>query len=740
MPATNKEPELQINRREFLQLTAGSSIAATIFRRPIPEILSADHPTPSREWNTGKEEFLVSTCGFCLNSCSLLCRLVDGKLVRLEGNPLSPINRHSLCSAGVAAVQHIYHPDRILYPMKRTGVKGTTEFTRITWDDAIQSINEHVQSASAEPKIRWVDDGTSGPLTQNYLLHLLEKIGKVEWVESTPTPMRMLLQEVQKVDHIEYDIENAQTILSFGYPLLEGGRYPICTMRIFGRRISQNPFHLIQVESRYSITAAKAQDWIPLLPTKEGALALAVAYSLVREEWYDASFVSQYSSDFSEFRQWLLRTLTLEELSEACGVSTEIVLSIARKIAQNPPSVAIFDEEIFYREKGFLDAWAIYLINALLGNIGKPGGTLVPFPHPFATPPPSIPLSALQFVPTPPIVIIGEKDLSFSPEFSSFFSWLEKAPFVVQCTSLLNDTSVYADLILPVASFLECYRETYLTPFGKQIITVSSPVISPQEESLPLYEIVWKIASASQSLQAIDDFPTHLNFQLRQLYSLGRGIPFGTEEEILSIRSMQERGWWYPEEPDEDVYAEQIWKRGGWLDPLPPYHQMRWHLRQPFSFFPPSVQNVLFSDTGKDHFLKKNEKAGTYLLLHAPLALRPAHNHLPWLLEHPSPDVEFSWFPWAEISPEDAEMLEIKDGEMVELEFARGTVALRIIVSPRIPKGTISVPQGFGQKQKGRYSAKKGTNLYSHLNQAYDVVTGLPAIGSTKVTLRKRRK
>ncbi|MHA2611909.1 MAG: molybdopterin-containing oxidoreductase family protein [bacterium JZ-2024 1] len=737
MPATDKEKGMELSRREFLQLSIGTGIAIGVFRRPIQEVLSADHPLPLKQWNVGQEEFFISQCSFCKNSCGFLCRTVDGNVVRLEGNPQSPVNRGSLCPAGIAAVQHLYHPDRLLQPWKRTGARGDLQFSRTTWDDVLALLHNALNPTTHTPKIAWVDDGSSGPLLKSYLYSLLKKLGEVHWLEAQPDPMRMVLKHIQGVEDVEYDLQNARTILSFGYPLLEGGKYPISFMRIFGKRIDTNPFLLIQVEPRFSLTASRAQVWIPVAPNQEANFALALAHVIINEEWYNKEFLQNFSSDFEEFRKLLVQTWTLEELAEACSVPVEKIFSVARTLALQQPSVVIPGDHLFYQKKGFFTVWATYLLNALLGNIGKPGGILRPLPHPLA---PVLPHPEEPSRVSPDVVFIGEYDSFFAQNNPELLTWVKNAPLVVQITPLLNDTSSFADLVLPLCTFGESYQENYLTPFGEQIIAVVPPFREPQGESLPIYEILRKILASVNAETENEDFGTYLDRQLRRLFTLGRGTPFSSDEDILSIRSMQERGWWFPVEPDEDAYVEKIWKNGGWIDPLPPYYQMQWNLPQPFLFLPEAIRKILFTEQQKQFSQTPPDREGILVLFAPPLALRETHNHLPWLLEHPSPEVEFSWFPWVEIPVEDARKAGLKEGEEVEIDFGVEKITLRAKISPRIPGGTIFLPLGFGQKEKGRYARGKGRNFAALFQNDPDPITGVPSWCETRILWRKKRK
>lgn len=117
---------MRISRRMFLKFTGGTAAAAAaadLMLRNLGDFLEAAEEEERR--SPGVETWVTSTCGQCPGGCGILVRVVDGKAVKIEGNPLHPINRGGLCPRGYSGLQVLYNPDRIRGPLKKTGERGS---------------------------------------------------------------------------------------------------------------------------------------------------------------------------------------------------------------------------------------------------------------------------------------------------------------------------------------------------------------------------------------------------------------------------------------------------------------------------------------------------------------------------------------------------------------------------------------------------------------------------------------
>ena len=127
-----------VSRRDFLKSVAatavlagvGSGLTAGTFREA-----SAEEVEP-------QEKKVYTSCQACICSCAIIATVRDGRVVRIEGNPESPISRGGVCPKGLSAIQALYNPCRNKYPMRRVGERGTNSFERITWDEAIEEISD----------------------------------------------------------------------------------------------------------------------------------------------------------------------------------------------------------------------------------------------------------------------------------------------------------------------------------------------------------------------------------------------------------------------------------------------------------------------------------------------------------------------------------------------------------------------------------------------------------------------
>src|SRR6202522_3570530 len=150
-----------MERRDFIKISALSGVVATLeaCRAPDKQLIRF---VPEEELIPGIATWKPSVCTLCSAGCGLLVRVMQGEaeVVRhgqqglikmglakkLEGNPQHPVNHGKLCARGQAGLQALYHPDRITYPIKRTGTRGSGEFQQITWEDALKELASHLST------------------------------------------------------------------------------------------------------------------------------------------------------------------------------------------------------------------------------------------------------------------------------------------------------------------------------------------------------------------------------------------------------------------------------------------------------------------------------------------------------------------------------------------------------------------------------------------------------------------
>ncbi|NIM51882.1 MAG: nitrate reductase, partial [Gemmatimonadales bacterium] len=135
------------SRREFLW-TMGAA-AASVALKGTQDILWTSEEYVDAGWAPGIEERRNSACLICPSRCGIRGRLVDGRLVRINGNPLHPLSRGGLCPRGVAGVQMLYHPERLSSPLVRAGPRGGGQWEKVTREQAVARIGEQLQRLRA---------------------------------------------------------------------------------------------------------------------------------------------------------------------------------------------------------------------------------------------------------------------------------------------------------------------------------------------------------------------------------------------------------------------------------------------------------------------------------------------------------------------------------------------------------------------------------------------------------------
>ena len=175
-----------------------------------------------------------------------------------------------------------------------------------------------------------------------------------------------------------YDLDHTNYILSFGADLLESTQPVSRFLRKWGRirREKPNRTKVVVVQPRYSVTAAKSDEWFPIQPGTDGALALALAYVIITEELYDVGFIKNWTAGFERFKQVVLGQYRPEAVSKITGIPVDTIYRIAREFAQTKPAVALRGRGAIDWPEGSYTSYAIYCLNALVGSIDVPGGIL----------------------------------------------------------------------------------------------------------------------------------------------------------------------------------------------------------------------------------------------------------------------------------------------------------------------------------------------------------------------------
>ena len=532
---------MEINRRNFIQLLAGG--AAGIHMTPLPWKLMDDIaiwtqnnwpwvPKPEK----GRFDHEKSVCTLCPGGCGIEVRKVGDRAVKIEGRTDYPLNPGGICPLGAGGLQLLYDETiRFTSPMKRVGPRGSGQFQEISWSEALGTLAGRIGKLRKEGRpeaLAAVDGNRRGSAEAELIQRLLESVGspntfRMPTIEDTYVTANLLMQG--NPGPMAYDLENADYILSVGPALIEGWGAPGRVIAAWGRwhenADGKGP-KVVQVESRASNTASKSDGWLAPRPGTEAALALGLAHVMIRENLVDPSFLSNYTHGFEDwtddegrdrkgFKTMVLNAYAPAEVEKITGVSADRIVEIAREFGKAKSPLAVYGKGKGNLNGSLLECMAVQSLNALKGNINKPGGAIVQEGLPVAAWPavtpdavarqgletgrlngagiPQLPLSeslvgdlsraVLESSGAPTVdtlLVFAANPVYTLPDGGAFEQALKKVPFIVSFSPFRDETAAMADLILPDHTNLE-KMEDVVWPTGLQypFLGLSKPVVRP---------------------------------------------------------------------------------------------------------------------------------------------------------------------------------------------------------------------------------------------------------------------
>ncbi len=327
-------------------------------------------------------------CGAAKPRCAILCHVVDGKFVRVEGNPEGFNNWGegctSLCAKGNTGPQYLYAPDRILYPMKRVGAKGEGKFQRITWDEALNTISDKLK----ENKIKYGAESYGvlspeiWPVLETLGRRFLNVYGSPNYLHSAlcATPrMAACKATIGFRSMAPDDWSKTKLIVNWGANCENSGvnlgqPYEILNALQTGTR-------LIDIRPMLDPLGSKADVWLPVRPGTDGALALAILNIIINENLYDAEFVETWCYGFDKLAAHV-QSNTAEWAENKTGIPANKIRLAARMLGTIKPCfIKIGNGVGDQTNDGTAVVSAICLISAITGNLDVPGGLLAGLPQ-----------------------------------------------------------------------------------------------------------------------------------------------------------------------------------------------------------------------------------------------------------------------------------------------------------------------------------------------------------------------
>lgn len=767
-----KKSGFNLTRRGFLKISGitGAYIWATHKGIGRPDSILAS-PLPRNTPNF-EEKWVFTSCLNCSGRCGIRVRVVNHKAVKITGNPYSQLSEGKVCPRAHVGLQVLYDPDRILTPLKRTSSKKERgvdpQWKPISWDQALEEISRNLRNLreNFRPNHLLLFSGLNSRSNEDLISRFAEAFGTSNLVRGDGLDWEAEKTGNWMADgHFNigvYDLDHTNYILSFGADLLESTPPVARWLRKWGkfRREKTIRTKVVSIQPWYSLTASKSDEWIPIKPGTEGALAMGIAHILIQEDIFDHSFIKEWAVGFEKFRQMVLQHYRPETVSKVTGISTETIYRIAREFSQTRPSLAIPGKGATAWPGGSYVAYAIRCLNALVGSIDVPGGILYQEQPEFrAMSKVSLDEMAKMGLEQPPIDFRGtdrfpaaqvvtnqipksltegkpyciEMAIGFNSNFNMIAPspkyWeeaLKKIPFYVHVTPFISEMAQFADLLLPSTTYLEEWGYDYSSSgAGFAEVRIKQPVIKPIGESKSVGEILFLLA---------ERVPGGVAKAFREI---GNSV-----EEFVRLQTSSLLPW------------EEFLKRGVWKGPDYQYRKYPRLFNTPSKKFEFQSGNLQALKTKKGRSLKEGipdfphqpkwkwlGEEREYPLILFPyqplLTFENGSQNYPWAQEIFLPMQGIGWASPAEVHTETARSLNLRERDKVWIESPFGKIQTYVKVSENVPPGMVCIPLGQGHTSYGRWQKGIGCNPNDLIGVDFDELSGQSAFFNTRVKIYK---
>lgn len=660
-------------------------------------------------------EVKKSICSICNphSHCGLDLYIKDGEIVKVEGMLEHKNSRGTLCSKGASTRQYVYHPDRIKTPLKRVGPKGSDEFAAISWEEAYSIIAEKFNRLKKEegPEKAAFFVGYTKWM-RPFVQRLAHTYGTPNYCSESSTCFKAMAM-AWKLNYgapVMPDIGNTNCLLVWS----SNPMYTNTTQAEILLDKKDSGMKMIVVDPRKTPLANLADIHLQLLPGTDGALALAMGNVIINEGLYDKEFVENHFHGFEEYKAYV-QEFSPERAEEITKVPKEKIIEAARLYSTVKPAAFMPSASpVVHHTNGVQNYRAAMLLVGLTGNFDVMGGNLVKgslwlespsgFPtinQEYITPKPwsemkerigekELPIwkeltDEAQAVLLPKQILSGEPYpithlLAFGinhrmwPDSENMLNALKKLEFFVATDIFFTDTCKYADIVLPVCTSVE---RSELKSYNNGYIIFTQPAIKPLFESKSDADVIFELAKRldieddlmQRGYEANIDWiikPSGMTIEELKKHPNGTMAP----KEPVRYKKYLTEGFHTPSSKAE--FTSELLRRyqkDYRFDPLPVYK-------------PSDSSAATMPELAAEYPFIIN--TGSRL----PMYVHSRTFRLPWT-KSLRPDSS------ADINKEDADRLQIEQGDDIILSTPKGSVKVKANISEMILPGVVSISHGY---------------------------------------------
>jgi anaerobic selenocysteine-containing dehydrogenase len=618
----------------------------------------------------------------------MLVQVEDGRAIKVEGDPNHPPTRGFLCSKVNRYLERTYSPDRLQFPMKRVGKKGEGKFTRISWDEALDTIAARFKDIAAEnPEaiLPYSYAGTMGVVNgQSMDRRFFHRLGAsllARTICATAGADAMKYTFGANFGTDSQNFHRAKLIVLWGTNTLTSNIHLWPEIK----EAIENGAKVIGIDPYRNETLDRVHQLIQLRPGTDAAFAYGVMNVILSEGLEDKDYLEKYTLGFTELRNRIAE-FSPSRAAEICDVETSEIVEFAREYASVRPAAIRINYGLQRHAGGGNAVRAIACLPALIGSWRDAGGGVllstsgmfnlnlaaVERPDLIEGNPRTINMSCLGDALTkaqPPvraICVYNSNPAAIAPDQSKVIEgFLREDLFTVVLEHFQTDTADYADILLPATTQLE--HRDLVKPYGHYYLMYNEPAIAPIGEAKPNWQVFQLLA---QRMGFTDDcFQDSDEDIIRQAISTDYA-PFAG----ITLERLKAEGWARLEIPENfapyaeggyrtpsgkcEFYSETLAKMG--QDPLPQY-------------IPP----------------RESKEAAPELAARFPIQLLspPARSFLNSSFANLPSFLKQEKKPFLDISATDAKERGILDGELVRVFNDRGEFCVTARISDRVKTG-----------------------------------------------------
>ncbi len=670
----------------------------------------------------------------CPDTCGIVTEVEDGRAVGFHGDPDHPVTRGWLCAKVRPYLDHVYHPDRLLYPMRRVGPKGGGQWQRITWNDALAEIGRRwtaiIARYGAEAILPYSYSGTLGLVQMTVSsARFWNRLGASQLQRSICGAAAEFAVEAtlgKRWSQPYADVIHSKLLIIWAHN-------PVATaphFMPFMQQARRAGCQVVVIDPRRTATARSADQHIAPKPGTDGALALGVAHVLVAEGRHDEQWLTAHTVGWPLLRE-RLRDFPPERVAATTGMAESEITDLARLYATRRPGLIKTADGVNRNLNGGQNVRAICALPALTGQYGIRGGGLAystsgylkwdgaAVHHWEGCPRPGravnmnrLGAALLGDVADPQVqslYVFGANPAASSPNANRIIQGLRRDDlFTVVHELFLTDTADFADIVLPATSQLE--QTDVHKAYGHTLLTYNHPALLPLGECKSNWEVMGLLANA-------------MGFDESWLHQSADEVI----DEVLAATARTNAAL-------KGATPERLRSEGAVplaVDSSTPYAGG--------DFPTPSGKVELFSETMAAMGLASlpggawdEDDGSAFGAVGEPLALiSPASHHfVSSSLANQVGLLRGAGAPFVEIHPDDAAARGVATGDEVIIENGRGALRLRAVVTDGIRVGVLASP-------KGRWAKLSGGSVNCTTSDALGDMAGQSTFHSNRVWLRR---